>query len=544
LLIFLVASAAAGYFATLDDRLSSTQINIASAALKRHQPELFPHDPVFGESGLWRFQTPAVQAPLEMILLPTGYEDPTIGFKAVAGIVAMVYLCGMYALLYRQCRSWSIAAFVAVLSTAITYTLGRSYWGVGSLGSVTPSTLIMAMVPLIVLAYLRYEEHWRVLLVFAFVGLCGNIHLVTAANLAIVLLIVYLGRHGLRPSCWPTAIGCVLCAIGAALPYTGYYLHLRYAAVPEGAQISTAAIYEAFRLGRLTVLYPDMLKSLLYWLLLVLALLIPAGAVLLRVERFRVRDLGVWVWLGAATFVVALLLHGAVQLFGILRGKAPPIIDFAQASSLVMLPLYVLFTQALTNLFRLLRSHRAVLRWACAAFMAAWMVPADNLRVPRHVAYDWCTRFMEPDRRPLRVQELQTKRSRDAELAEIAQWARRNTNIGAVFLIDSAKLRMLSRRSIVACRDDVKYFYYVAPWNLDRWRQRMTRQKAVLRPSAGRASDQAIAGFISELKAEDFQHVTDWYVVLRIKDAPKTPGALRMVVSDRWGRHYRLYKAE
>ena len=96
----------------------------------------------------------------------------------------------MYALLYRQTRSWSLSAFVAVLSSAVTYTLGRSYWGIGSLASITPPTLVLAVVPLIVLSYLRYERQWRVLLVFAFIGVCGNLHLVTAANLTIVLLIV------------------------------------------------------------------------------------------------------------------------------------------------------------------------------------------------------------------------------------------------------------------------------------------------------------------------------------------------------------------
>ncbi len=541
-LILAGVSSAGGYLAMLDDRPSKTQINIATVAIKRHQPNLFANDQVFGASGRWRFHTPLHQALLEMILVPSGYQDLTLPFRAIAGVVVMIYLCGMYALLYRQCRSWSISVFVAVLSTAVTYTLGRSFWGVGSLGSITPPTLVTALVPLIVLSYLRYENQLRLLVVFAFVGLCGNVHLVSAMNLVIVLLIVYLGRRRFAPSAWPTAIGCALCAAIAAIPYTGYFLHLRYSMMPADAEVSAVAVYEAFRLSNLAVLYPEMLKSLLYWLLLVLALLIPAAAVLSRVERFRVRDLSVWVWLAAAVVFVSLVLHGACQLVGILRGQGPPFIDFAQASKLIMLPLYVLFAQALTNLFRLVRSHRAVLRWICAAFFAAWMLPSDNLRVVRHTAYELATVFMKPGQKPLRVQELRAKRRKEAELAAIADWASAETDINATFLTERVEFRMLSRRAIAASSDDVKYYYYVTPWRLEEWLRRVNRQTAALHPPTGKTDPQAIVEFVEELKSEDFKGVTEWYVILRAAEAPEASGTLQPIVADGWGQRYRLYR--
>lgn len=527
-----------------DDRLSAMQVNIATVAAKHHESDLFPYDPIFGPSGRWRFHTPAFQAPLEMILVPTDYRDLTLPFRAITGVVTMIYLCGMYALLYRQCRSWSISTYVAVLSSAVTYTLGRSFWGVGSLSSIIPPTMVAVLFPLIVLSYLRYENQWRVVLVFAFVGFCGNLHLVTAMNMTIVLLIVYLCRHRFAFSSWPTAAACAIAALLAAMPYIGYYLHLRYSMTPAGATIHTSAVYQAFRVGRLAVMYPDMLKSLLYWLLLVLALLIPAAAVLSRVERFRVRDLGVWLWLAVGSFFVSLVLHGASQLAGMLRGQAPPIIDFAQGANLLMLPLYVLFAQALTNLFRLIRTHRAALRWACAAFMAAWMLPSDNLRVPRHLGYELASIFMEEDQKPLRVQELRAKKLRDAELAAMAQWASSNTPIDAVFLIDNAEFRMLSRRSIAASRDDVKYFYYVTPWQLDNWQQRVVRQNAVLSPPTGKATDLAIMQFIQELAQDGMEGASEWYVVLGIRAAPDTPGALQPIYGAQWGNFYRLYRAQ
>ena len=218
----------------------------ATAALKEHDADLFPHDPVYGPSGKWRINSPIVQGTLKCVLIPAGYDDPLLPFRLMTGVMVMVYFGGMYSLLYRQCRSWSIATFVTVLSSTIVYTLGRSYWGLGPLASMTPPTLVLAITPLILLSYLRYENQWRILLVFAFVGVCGNLHWVTAANLTIALLIVYLGRHRFAPSCWPTAIGCLLCAIIGAMPYTAYYFHLRFTDMPAGAAISAEAAYQVY----------------------------------------------------------------------------------------------------------------------------------------------------------------------------------------------------------------------------------------------------------------------------------------------------------
>jgi len=542
-LIFAAASAAGGYFALLDNQLSDTQVNIATIAAKRHQQDLFTHDPVFGSSELWRFHTPLNQALLEMVLVPSDYRDLSLPFRAMTGVALMIYLSGMYALLYRQCRSWSISAFVAVLSSAVTYTLGRAYWGLGSLSSITPPALVTAVVPLIVLTYLRYENQWRVMLVFAFVGLCANLHLVSAMNLTGILLIVYLARKRFAPSAWPTAFGGALAALAAALPYTVYYLHLRFWTLPAETAVSASAVYEAFQLGNLAVLYPDMLKSLLYWLLLILVLVIPAAAVLSRIERFRVRDLGVWVWFAVGACFVSLLLHGASQLIGILQRQAPPIIDFAQASCYVMLPLYVLFAQALTNLFRLVRTHRAVLRWVCVAFLAAWMLPSDNLRVARHIAYELGTSFMPEEQKPLRVQQLHTKDRQQAELSAIADWARNHTPTDAMFLFDEAEFRMRSQRAIVASNDDVKFYYYVAPWQLEGWIRRVTRQKALLHPPGKRADGQALAEFVDLLQRQDgFEAVKNWYVILGAREAPNKPDRLQPIDAAGWGKDYFLYK--
>ena len=555
-LIFAGVGAATGYLASVDDRLSDSQVNIASAALKRHRPETFQHDPIFGqkrfEDQLWRFHTPAFQGLLELVLVPTKYEDLRLPFRALAGVVTMLYLCGMYAVLYAQCRSWSVSAFVAVLSCRVIETLGGGFWGVGSMESITPPALCLATVPLIVLALIRYSQRrpgersaaqWRLFLVFGVIGLMGNIHLVTAMNVTIVLLIVYVARQRFSPACLPIAIGCGLCALIGALPYAWYYFGLRSVMGRLQPLPEPAVIYEAFDIGKLVVLYPEVLKSLLHWRLLVGGLVLgaPIAAVLGRSERFRTQNLGVWVSLIVGSLLASFGLQGLSQWIGSRLGTAPPVIDFLQAASLILLPLYVLLGQALTNLFRLLRSHRGLLRLACGALMIGWLVSSDNGRGARYAAADWATSFMKETYRPAYVLRHREQALRRAELAAIAEWARQQPE--SMYFTDRGEFRVLARRPIVAAPGDFRYFYYLAPGRLETWNERFRKQQKLL---AG--DTQALTELRDELiKAdESLKQIKAWYVIVRANVEPDDAGRLKLEPvppprEDAWGRQYRLY---
>ena len=544
-LIFAAVSVAFGCAAFFDNHLSESQMNIASSAMKRHRPGLYPHDPVFGPSELWRFQTPSAQVLLELILVPTDYEDLTLPFRLLTAPVVMIYLCGMYALLYRQCRSWSMSAFVAILSCKIAWTIGWSHWGVGSLASISPQAFMQAAVPLIVLAFLRYIDRKHVLLVFLAIGICGNLHLVTAMNLTGVLLIVYLARRKFHPSSWPMALAGGLSALAGASLYVGYHFGLRMRLGAGSATPDPAIVFEALRIGGLESFYPDLLKGLLRWLLWVAVLVVPAVAVLSRMERFRVRDLGVWVWFIVGGLWIALGLQGVSQLAGTWTGRFPPVIDFSQAASLVMLPLYALFAQALTNLFRVARRQHRLLQWICAALMIAWMLPSDNLRFVRRQAYALAASVLGEENRPRKFAKLQERRERRREMVAIAEWARweDHTPIDAVFLTGSLEFRMHARRSIVASTDDVKYVFYLAPWRLEEWTHRVRRLARVLNTGPRFADTEQIARFAGDLAARDeFDEDAPWYVILHASIAPDRQGVLEEVPSDQWGDHYRLYR--
>ena len=550
LAMLLGVSVAGGFSAAKDERLAAPQANTAATALKRHDQTLFATDPILGASGLWRFDPPVLQAVLELMLVPTGYDDPTFPFRVLAPLAVMVFLCGMYALLYRQCRSWSVSVFVAVLSLAVIHSPGGWDWGLGPLATITPAGLYLAVMPFIVLAFLRYAGQWRVALVFGFVGLMGNVHLVTAMNLTIVLLIVYLGLRRFEPAAWPAALGCGLCALAGALPYLWYFLALRLGA-QAGPWPSYGTLKAAFAIVEMDVFYPGVLSAMLRWRFLgpVLVLGISAGAVLSRIERFRVRDMRAWALFLIACAAVGFVLHGASQLVG-LWGAAPPVPDFIQAVSLMLLPLYVLFAQALTNLFRMVRVHRRQLRWACAALLAVWIIPSDNFRVARHGVYEIATAFIDEADKPHRVLRLRARRDARRELALIGRAVRDHTDPTAAFLADRVEFRMLARRAIVAGPGDLKYLYHLAPWGLGDWTRRIRRQELLLDPKFNKADTGAMAGFVGELAGqEQFRGVKRWYVLMKAKVVPDKSGVLKPVEpaswgldAQSWGKHYRLYE--
>ncbi|NBB95150.1 MAG: hypothetical protein GVY16_05355 [Planctomycetes bacterium] len=561
--IFLVVATVSSYLAFEDTRFSDEQIYFATAAAKRHDPDLYPVDSVYGDvhgvvngrGQLWRVQTPVFLGMMDMVLVPEGYRHLLLPFRLMAGVVVLVFLVGMYALLWRQTRSSSIATFGAVLAATITETFGNWFWGVGALASITPQGLVIALSPLLLLSYVRNAERGRVALTFGAIGLCANLHLISAANLALILFGVYLGqrRFSLR-SLGKSLLGLGCFAIGA-FPYLAYFFALRYslaADAPATAATSSVAVIRALRISDMAVLYPELLGPLLQWGIYAVILAVPPALVLWRVERFRTRDAGVWLWMVAVSLLVGLVLHGVSQALGSLWGSAPPIIDFIQAVSWSMLALYVLFAQAITHLFRIAhKRHRHALRWAMAAFLAAWMLPSDNLRVVRHAAYH-LPGLVAGVEQPLRVQELQEERAEQAELAAVGAWARQNTDISALFITWEDRFRVEARRSLLVCRNDVRYYYYLAPWLLADWTRQIEQQAGWLSPPVDTGG---LAASIDHLAAygvlpgmlpperNPYEPVSEWYVLLAASAVPEQTERLDEVLSDAWPReHWRLFR--
>ena len=544
LAIFVAVAGLYGYLASVDYRMDDEQFHLATSALKRQHPDLLAADLMYGRSRMWQAHPPIFLAILETILSPSGYRDLTLPFRVLVGVFTLVYLCGMYALLRRQCRSWSVSAFVAVLSSAVTRALGESYWGIGSLGSITPVGLCVALMPLVVLAFLKYADQWRVLLVFAAVGGLGNLHVPTAVNLTVVLLIVYLARRRFGMSAWPMAVGCALCAAAAAAPYAWYYLALRRSIMLAGLTVGSLQAVTAVEIAASAGAYPpgELMKPVVNWLLQISVPAIVSVVVLSRVERFRVRDLGFWLALAAGSLLVAFVGYGVAYLVSLFREVPGPSPDALEATKVAMLPLYALLAQSITNLFRMLRSHRALVRWGCVALAAAWMMPSDNVRVLRHAALGTATMFMDEADKPGNVQRHHERDNRQRELVAIADWARTESDPSAVFITDRIEFRMMARRSILLGEDDASYIYRLAPKELPQWQRWILRQHLLLHgPQAG--DPQALAALVGELTGQrHFKAVRQWFVMLPAA-APKNADPKKEIDPEKkWGACYKLYR--
>ena len=380
------------------------------------------------------------------------------------------------------------------------------------------------------------------ILVFVVVGLLGNIHLVTAMNMTLVLLIAYLIRQRCALRCLPVALASGAAAAVAALPYLWYYFSLRTQMTAGHAAAPTATLMEAIRIGDLSVFYPGLLKSLLDWRVLagVIVLGIPAAAVLVKIERYITQNVRLWIGLILGSVFVAMGMHGISQAVGAIWNTAPPVIDFIQAAELLMLPLYVLLGQAITNLFRLLRAHPTMLRWVLAALLAAWMIPSDNLRVARRNLAELATTFVGEGDKPDYVLKHREQDARLAELTAIADYA--SGRPGSMYITDHGEFRVLARRPILAARNDVRYLYYLAPWRLGGWLDRFEKQEELLGAPAGAGDGDAVAAFVTDLvgRQPELADVKEWYLILRT--SPSSLGPLQPVTSANWGTHYTLYR--
>ena len=541
-LVFAAVAAVWTFLAFQDDQLSPEQANLAAAAMKSHEPGLFAGDPFMSHGQAWRCHSPGFRAMLKGLLAIQGYSDPLLPFRLLTAPMVMLYLWGMYALLRSHCRSWSISAFVAILSATVTPALAGNSWGVGSLASITPAGLCVCLCPPVVLAFLLWRPYRLRLLVFLLTGALANIHATTAMNLAIALSVSHLIEQRAALRAWPATAGLGLAAILGASPFLVYAWNL----ADGGLSAVTLSEVRAGLAGIQTpLLFPEMLRDASGWLIRAAVLAVPAAIVLSQVRRFHPRNGPIWIGLACTTPVTALGLQGVSQFIGKAANALPPVIGFSQSSALMMLPLYVLFAEALAAVFRLTRPHRGLLRTACGVLLVAWMIPSDNMRPARHAAYELATAFREEEDRPRRVQRLQEQRQENREIAAIARWATDNTPTSAVFLTDRAEFRPLSRRGIVAGEADGQSLYYLSPSRLPSWLRRLARQSALLYRPGERLSSKDMRDFLADLARHlEVPAGGPRYVIAPAQKALEDYGATVIDPSGAWGRHYRLYRLE
>lgn len=523
--------------------ITDDQANMLAEVFKRNDPGLYAADEVFGPTGPaapWRAREPGWRALLGGAAWLGGAADPLNAFRILSAASLLVYLLGAYALLYRQTRSTSTAALVAAMSMAI-FSVRRPYWGAGPIFAVTPATLYLAAVPLLVMGFLRLRRRWSVLAVFFLAGLCGNIHLHSAVNLVLVLALALVASERFRPRAWALgALSVVAAAIGAAPA-----IYHCQAALRAGGALTTEMTISQFRgileLAGLNVLYPQVLIQGLRWLPVAAALAAPAAIVLARAGRYRVRDLRAWLWMLAGAVAVAFGLQGLSQAVGWRLGILPPVIEFFDALRLAMLPLYALFAQAMVHLLRLARRNRNWVRVALGALAAVYLGSSFNTRPVRHIVRDAVAAVAEEEHARDEGPDAQ------AELRAIARWAGRNrhTPPEAVFICGKPEIRLYARRSVLFCPADVRYLYRLAPQRLDRWAQEIRVQRKLLNPPEGTPADaDRIVALVDTYWQRRSAPSAPTYVLIPTRAAPGAALRLREIAPPGaiWGDHWRVYR--
>lgn len=543
--IFAAVSALSGYLAMIDDRIDGNQVNMLSWALKLHDDQLYAADPLFESTGFHQAIAPTFVGMTALIMKSTGFLHVLMPLRLLVMLMTAIYLCGMYALLFSQCRSWSVSIFVTILSMAVINTPGGAIWGIGPLETATPMGMCITFIPLIILLFLHFTSvapsMWWLMLVFLVVGLFANIHLQTSVNIMIILLVCLLTerRQGLLSVL--SAAACLATAAIGALPCM-LSRSLSYGADGVRPSASVANVFHTLHNNDFDVLYPEIFKPLPEWAIYLAILVIPTVIILTQVKGSGVRNLKFWILFTVAGLFIAFAVQGMLQLLA-KSTNTLPLLGFCQAGGLLMIPVYALFAQALTSLLRLVTSYRSLVQWICAAMMAAWIIPSDNFRVPRRMIYTTVAGLTSEEDRPQRIQRLEDLNRRQQELQALAAWAGNNTDTNAIFLTDESSFRLYSRRAIVAGGGDGRFLFTFDTAALPAWSNRLERQDKLFHPPQGKADLQAIDSMVKELAGQKpYSTASAWYVLLPATLVPEGIEKNRLETPQGCGRYFQVYR--
>lgn len=159
-------------------------------ALKLNQPELYSRDPAFGSFNLRDMEIlhQALFPWLLSCLLPLlGIKGSLIGLSLVLGIT---FVIGTYTLSWALTRDHLASVVAAALGCFVYEGLSAVTLGFNP-PQVLPRNLVVACSPWIFALFLRWRLTWRLPLVFAWIGLCANLHATAALHLCGLLSLTF-----------------------------------------------------------------------------------------------------------------------------------------------------------------------------------------------------------------------------------------------------------------------------------------------------------------------------------------------------------------
>jgi len=409
------------------------QIVINLIVLKALRPELLPRDALYGRN-YPRFYIPAY-VHLQTLLSSDG--DPITGLKRIGIGVGTLFLVSHYTL-FRALGTGPLFAGLGALS-AMTFRgmLGGEYWGFDGL-SVHPRSIVNALTPFLLLAFVRWRAPWHVLGYFLLTGVLVSLHPVSGLHLFLAGAVVHLIIERFRLRAQLEVSGGAACFLLGALPFLVGFL-------PGRDNITDPALFPILRQiqeYRWPFLFlppsPSLVRSVAFAMLLPAALfwwLWRGGGLSQDVRRL--------VLFGTVAFGGGILGTGAIQAWALLTDRPYLTHEQLRMSKLVYPALVLAFPLAYQRIWT---RNRVGLRVLVAFLVLLSLVPPQQLIINSAEWRNEAKRILGMQATPPR--RVRAERLEPDEARALWEWARRETSADALFFIDSLRFRVAARRSI------------------------------------------------------------------------------------------------
>jgi hypothetical protein len=164
------------------DEVRGDQQEINAIVEKRLDPSILPRDALYGTPVIGLYTPSFIW--LEATIARWRGNDPRAALQALVWPLGVAFVLGHY-LLFRYVTGSPVAAALGAASAlTIRNSLGGDYWGFDGLTSAQPRTLMAAVVPPLLLLFLRWRQRAGFPAYFLGLGLLANLHPVSGFHLA------------------------------------------------------------------------------------------------------------------------------------------------------------------------------------------------------------------------------------------------------------------------------------------------------------------------------------------------------------------------
>jgi hypothetical protein len=203
--------------------LGGDQLVTGYTLLKQMNPALFVRDLFLKDESLIQFYVPGYMMLIRLVMALTG--DYGMALVYLTPIVLLLYLTGMYALVFEVTKNPFIALLVALVSSFMAHTVGGEYWGAINVRFIVPRTVSLAFVPWLFLLAFRWlpgVRLWHLPLVAFLGGLAGNLYPVSSLFFIEFLIGLILLQQGITRKSLSTLALCGLAAVVGLSPMLSY----------------------------------------------------------------------------------------------------------------------------------------------------------------------------------------------------------------------------------------------------------------------------------------------------------------------------------